>query len=437
MLVMKFGGTSVQDSAALQRVASIVRDHASGGESVLTVLSATSGTTNELLRCARAAAIGTDVGDAVDAITTRHHTILHELAPAADRTALDAVLDELRAYTRALAVLGECTNQSLDHMASFGERLSTTIFHAALVANGAPSTFLDVRSVMQTDDTFVSAAVDMASTRARCAATLAPLLTSGSIVVTQGFIGSTADGRTTTLGRGGSDYSAAILGAALHAREIRIWTDVSGVYSADPRIVPDARPIPELSFAEVRELALYGAKVLHPDTIAPAIEAAIPVLVLNTFRPDDPGTRIVDVTPSTADIHAVSIVRSCRCVRCSSATASHIRSVPDLGQAIILEADSIETSMLVLHTTTDERSLALDVALADTAAQVTDVAVIAVSGPRVAQPDVVSSVASAVRSTSIRALVCGAAGHTVFLAVDADGADDALRAVHSLILSRP
>jgi aspartate kinase len=436
MLVMKFGGTSVQDSRALRSVASIVRSATAAGEPVIAVLSATSGTTNELLRCARAAGGGHDVHSDVEAIAERHRAILTELAPSAPHDGLNAVLAELAAYTRALGVLDECTDQSLDHMASFGERLSTTILHAAFVAEGADASFLDVRTVMSTDDHFVSAAVNMAETKRRCMTTLAPMLRPSSIVVTQGFIGSTPDGRTTTLGRGGSDYSAAILGACLSAREIQIWTDVSGVYSADPRIAADARPIPSLDFDEVRELALYGAKVLHPDTIAPAIDASIPVLVLNTFRPDDPGTRIEAGAASTADIHAVSIVRSCRIVRCSVSTATHIRSLTELAPSIILDADTIESSLLVIHAPTETTSLAVDVATADAQAEVRNASLLAVSGPNVMHPRVTAAIAEALRSFDVRLFVSGAARHTVFAAVDASAGEDALRAVHAIIPHR-
>lgn len=433
MLVMKFGGTSVQDASALRKVASIASSHAAEPGGVLVVLSATSGTTNMLLSLAERAGRGDNIDAELAELTTRHTTILTELAPSASHIDLVHVLNECRAYAHALQVLGECTAQSLDHMASFGERLSTTILYSALRSENTTAIYFDVRNVMRTNENFCSAAVNMHDTRILCQQQLAPLCITDSIVITQGFIGSTADDRTTTLGRGGSDYTAAILGASLAAREIQIWTDVSGVYSTDPRIAPDAQPIPELSFGEVRELALYGAKVLHPDTIAPAVEALIPVCVLNTFRPDDAGTRIVAHSPSTAAIHAVSIVRGCSTVMCSAVAATHIRSVPELGRSIILETETVESAMLVLKCPDEDTNLALEVAIADASVAIRPASLLAVSGPRVNMPNILAAIASSVSAFQVYAIATGAAEHTIFLAVDESQSNDALRAIHEII----
>lgn len=433
MLVMKFGGTSVQDASALRKVASIVRSHAAEPGGVLVVLSATSGTTNMLLSLAERAGRGEPIDADLAGLATRHTAILTELASSASHRDLTQVLDECTSYARALHVLGECTTQSLDHMASFGERLSTTILYSALRSENVSAIYFDVRNVMRTNDSFCSATVNMHDTRLLCQQQLAPLCTTNTVVITQGFIGSTADDRTTTLGRGGSDYSAAILGAALTAREIQIWTDVSGVYSTDPRIAPDAQPIPELSFGEVRELALYGAKVLHPDTIAPAVDARIPVCVLNTFRPDDAGTRIVAHSPSTAAIHAVSIVRGCSTVLCSAATAKHIRSVPELGRSIILETETVESAMLVVKSPDEENILALEVAIADSSVAIHPTSLLAVSGPRVNMPSILATISSSVSAFRVHAIATGAAAHTIFVAVDAQQSDEALRAIHAII----
>lgn len=433
MLVMKFGGTSVQDASALRKVASIVRSHPAEPGGVLVVMSATSGTTNLLLSLAERAGRGDDIDAELAGLATRHTEILAELAPSASHVDLIHVLNECKAYARALQVLGECTAQSLDHMASFGERLSTTILYSALRSENTAAIYFDVRNVMRTNDIFCSATVNMHDTRILCQQQLAPLCATDSIVITQGFIGSTADDRTTTLGRGGSDYTAAILGASLAAREIQIWTDVSGVYSTDPRIAPDATPIPELSFGEVRELALYGAKVLHPDTIAPAVEALIPVCVLNTFRPDDAGTRIVAHSPSTAAIHAVSIVRGCSIVMCNAVAATHIRSVPELGRAIILETETVESAMLVVKCPDEEALLALEVAIADASVAIRPTSLLAVSGPRVNMPSIFAAIASSVSAFQVYAIATGAAEHTIFLAVDESQSNDALRAIHGII----
>ncbi len=430
---MKFGGTSVQDASSLKQVATIVKSHLIEPDGLVVVLSATAGTTDALLEIARSAGLGKDVADALDVLETRHTTILSQLAPLASDIGLRKVLEECKVYARALKVLGECTPQSLDHMAAFGEQLSTTILHSALESEAVQTTYFDVRQIMRTDDTFCSANVDFATTSQLSTKYLLPRCATGSVVVTQGFVGADQNDRTTTLGRGGSDYTCAILGAVLGAREIRIWTDVSGVYSADPRIVPEAQPITELSFGEVREMALYGAKVLHPDTIAPAIDASIPVQVLNTFRPNEPGTRIVGHSTTASDIHAVSIVRSCCYVRCDSTTATHLRSLAELSATIALETETAETSMFVFRTPTENSYLALEVALADSSVQIQRVSLIAVTGPAVSSPHVTAVVISAMSSLVVYCLSSGATEHTIFLAVDDQHGNDAIRAIHAII----
>ena len=430
---MKFGGTSVQDAASLKQVASIVKDRADEPDGLVVVLSATAGTTDALLDIARSAGLGRDVVSALEALDTRHTTILTELAPLASHNGLRSIIEDCKVYAHALKVLGECTPQSLDHMAAFGEQLSTSILHSALEAESVRTTYFDVRQIMRTDDLFGSANVEMDATRHLSTQHLVPCCSTGSVIVTQGFIGADQYDRTTTLGRGGSDYTCAILGAVLGAREICIWTDVSGVYSADPRVVPEAQPITELSFGEVREMALYGAKVLHPDTIAPAIDASIPVHVLNTFRPDEPGTRIVAHSTTTSDIHAVSIVRSCTFIRCNSSTASHLRSLAELSTTIALETGTIESSMFVFFTPTEDSFLALEVALADSSIPIQRVALIAVTGPAVLQPHVTSAIVSTMTPFVVHCLATGATAHTIFLAVNVQHGDDAVRAIHAII----
>ncbi|MCX6141488.1 MAG: aspartate kinase [Candidatus Kapabacteria bacterium] len=430
---MKFGGSSVKDATALRRVASIVANSIQEQGGTVVVLSATAGTTDDLITLARSAARAENCTSIIERIADRHRAILSELAPTVLHTKLDEVLSEFRSYVNALSVLGECTDQSLDHVTAFGERLSTTILHTALVDAGLPSTYFDVRRVMRTDDAFCAARVEMSDTLTLVGGLLAPLCTTGQVIVTQGFIGSTKDGLTTTLGRGGSDYTCAILGSMLCSREIQIWTDVSGVYSADPRIAGDAQPITELSFSEVREMALFGAKVLHPDTIAPAVEAEIPVVVLNTFHPEDHGTRIVGLASSGAEIHAVSIVRSCSLVRCNSLIADQLRSTHVINKAIILESKSIESSMIVVHTSTSESALALEVALVDTGLIVNRVVLLAVTGPKVMHQHVMSNIVESLAPYNVFCISSGSAEHTIFATVAEEQGNEALRSIHDLI----
>ena len=199
-----------------------------------------------------------------------------------------------KSYAKGFRCLKECTLKSADAAASFGELLSTTIFYYALKAGGTKTGFLDARKVMLTDSNFSSANIDCSGIASNCNEIISPMFKDNDIVITQGFIASDKEGCTTTLGRGGSDYTAAVLGAAINAEEIQIWTDVDGVLSADPRLVDDVIAIKLMQFDEMKELSFFGAKVLHPETVKPAIEKKIPVKVLNTFAPEQEGSLLVD-----------------------------------------------------------------------------------------------------------------------------------------------
>jgi aspartate kinase len=436
MIVMKFGGTSVQDASALRKVAAIIDAHGSEEGGVLVVLSATAKTTNALLDLARRAVNGIDaVRTDASALITRHENIVHELID--DISHRDEALQAVRSlgsdlvrYLDGIAILNECTDQSLDMVASFGERLSTTLFAIALSSMGRSSTFFDARSVMRTNDAATCAAVDMSETKRLCEANLRPLIQTGTVVVTQGFIGSTIDGVTTTLGRGGSDASAAIFGAALRTREIQIWTDVSGVYNADPRIIPDARPVPSMSFGEMRELALYGAKVLHPDAIKPAIDEGIPVRVLNTFSPNDEGTVITADRVEHGPLHAVSIVRSCIMISGDEAMLDQIRSREKIKQRILLESHSLEHSLLMLHAPDDAARTEIDVACAGTTAQVREAAIVVATGPSAQEPATLQRIGTALDGLNIHAVLSGMSPWAFFVIVPDEESVDVIRRIH-------
>lgn len=436
MLVMKFGGTSVQDSDALQRVLAIVASHANTHNGIIVVLSATSKTTDALLHIARTAAYASadEMQPLLQVLRNRHISIATSLITDAVHQEstirhVHELCGQLTDYCEGIATLGECTAQSLDMVASYGERLSTTIFEGACRAAGLRSAWFDVRTVMRTNEVFTQADVDHAIVRIQCRATLLPLLTSQSIVVTQGFLGATADGRTTTLGRGGSDYTAAILGAACGAEEIQIWTDVSGVYTTDPRMVAEARPIPRMSFREVRELAIYGAKVLHPDTIAPAIDANIPVRVLNTFRELDPGTTITAEQPLDADLHAVSVIRSCVAIHTSEPNAF----LNGVEEYVLLRTSTAESTVLILPARTDAERMAIDVAVAGKRVDRSDVALIAVCGPRAQAASSVRTLAAV--APHARMIISGSSDVSTFLVVADEHALETVRAIHGVLYS--
>ena len=304
MVVQKFGGTSVADPAAIRRLIGIVRAaRARDGRGPAVVVSAMSGVTDALLAIASAA--GADrLDDAlprVEEIRQRHLAAARELVPDAARDSLNAQLsdhfDQLTGIVRALGVLREVSPRTLDVVASMGELLTSRLVAAALTAAGVAAEWVDARRVIVTNDEHTRAVPLTRETNDALHAVMMPILDAGRVPVVGGFVGATSDGHTSTLGRGGSDYSGALVGAGIGATEIQIWTDVDGMLSADPRIVKSARLVRQLSFAEAAELAYFGAKVLHPSTILPAVERNIPVRILNSWKPDGTGT-VITATPS-------------------------------------------------------------------------------------------------------------------------------------------
>jgi aspartate kinase len=297
MIVMKFGGTSMEDANAIRNVAEIV--HRTVHRKPVVVASACAGVTNALLGICKKAVGGQapEALDDVESLRRRHRTIASELFQGevtfTVHSQIDALLDALRDLTRSIAILGELTDRSLDTFASYGERLSSYLLYHELSRRGIFSMLLDVRDVLITDGEYTRAVPRFDIIDRKAAELIAPKIEGGQVVVTQGFIGATEEGITTTLGRGGSDYSAAILGSALNAEEIQIWTDVDGVLSCDPRTVPSARLLGRISFQEAAELAYFGAKVLHPATILPAVRKNIPVRVVNSRKPEGEGTLIM------------------------------------------------------------------------------------------------------------------------------------------------
>lgn len=294
---MKFGGTSVQDARAMRTVSHIVKQHQALRPVV--IISACAGVTNALLALARHAVEGRrgEALEAVESLRLRHRQIAHELLGGeilfTVQSQIDAMLDELRDLVRSISILGELTHRSLDTFASFGEKLSTLLLYHQFVQDDLPAVLINAQEVIITNADFTRAVPIMAEIEDRARRIVKPKIDAGHIVLTQGFLGATADGVPTTIGRGGSDYSAALLGAALGPAEIQIWTDVDGIMTCDPTVVQEARLIEELTFQEAAELAYFGAKVLHPSTILPAIQKNIPVRVLNSKHLASRGSVIV------------------------------------------------------------------------------------------------------------------------------------------------
>src|SRR3954468_1147454 len=291
MIVAKFGGTSVADSAAITRLIDIVRGKVP--EQPVIVVSALAGMTDALLDlAARADSPDGALDGALDGLLQRHEQIARSL-PGSE-VALESILFDGEALRQELRTLKDrrVTPAHLDAIAGRGELWSSRLVAAALEGAGMKAAWIDIRPIMVTDSRFTRATpyVQVINTRAReC---LRPLCEAGQIPVTQGFIGATATGASTTLGRGGSDFTAALLGAALEARRVEIWTDVDGLMTADPRIVPSARTLKAASYEEAAELATFGAKILHPATALPLVRSGIPIVILNSRHPDRSGTTI-------------------------------------------------------------------------------------------------------------------------------------------------
>lgn len=305
-VVMKFGGTSVKDAGAIRNAGAIVAREERRGQVV--VVSACAGVTNALVHIAEQAA-GRNTAEALrefELLKERHFEIASALLPSGllldVKQALSSIFQEVEPMIPCVATLQELTPRTLDQFMACGERCSSLLVFHHFLQRGLPATLLDARKVVITDDAFGCAAPHFKTIKRQARRLIAPLMKSGSVVVTQGFIGSTPSAVTTTLGRGGSDYSAAILGSVLEADEIQIWTDVEGILTADPSLLPEARSIPEMTFEEAAELAYFGARVLHPSTILPAVRKNIPVRVLNSREPQSHGTRITQTAAPGASV---------------------------------------------------------------------------------------------------------------------------------------
>ena len=318
LLVMKFGGTSVGSVEALDKVVEIVNRAKRENHALVIVVSAMNGVTNLLLEAAHKAEDGDEAfaHQARLEIEQKHsQTTLYFLGDSPERNQVMAEIKQLLAEFELLChgirVLGELTPRALDVIGGLGERISVPQVTAILNSAGIPAQGVAATELIVTDNRFGAAAPIIEATAQKTEARLRPLLEEGLVPVVTGFIGATVEGIPTTLGRGGSDYSATILGRALKTDEVWIWTDVNGVMTTDPRIVPEAHPISHLSYAEISELSYFGAKVLHSQAIRPARREGIPVRILNTFEPDHPGTLITaEAQDSNRTLKAVTAIKN-------------------------------------------------------------------------------------------------------------------------------
>lgn len=460
--VYKFGGTSVGSVAAVEGVAGIVAD-AVREHQVAIVVSAMSGVTDALLRGAHTAANGD--GESYQQIAAeieqRHAAAATELvASATGRQRLAGetarLLHAFTSLCQGIHVLGELTPRALDTISSFGERLNAPLVAAALRTRGLQAQAVDAQSLIRTDDRFGDASPVWAPTHAQIVEQLVPLLDAGTVPVITGFIGATEAGNITTLGRGGSDYSAAIVGAALEADAVVFWKEVDGVMTADPRVVPDARVLRRISFEEISELAYFGAKVLHPKTIRPLIERNIPVYFRNTFNPQHPGTVVAPRDGQRGAVRAVTAIKN---LSLFAVVGRGMLGIPGIAARTFGAVARVHASVLMISQASSEQSICF-VLPSGTAARVkqeletelaAEIARRDIDGI-VVQPDtvIVSVVGAGIRATpgiagrifmalgerdiNIHAIALGSSEYSLNLVVDAADADAAVRAIHPLTM---
>jgi aspartate kinase len=459
LIVMKFGGTSVGSAERIAQAAQLAVDTAHKGHRVVVVTSAMSKVTDSLIAAARQASTGKWDGKIRQELFDRHNTVADTVVghePARHADVLDALqkrLDRFEKLCFGLSMVHELTPRLLDAISGTGEMLAAPLVAAAITARGKTSTAIDATELIVTTDQYGGAEPLMDETRARTSARLTPLLDRGEIPVVTGFIAATADGVMTTLGRGGSDYSASIVGAALDADEVWIWTDVDGVMTANPSEVPEARTLAEISYSEASELAYYGAKVLHYKTILPAFRKRIPVRILNSFNPSHPGTRVtVEGNPSAQGVKAVTSIRGVILVAISG---SGMQGIPGIAAKTFDVVAAQQANVLMISQASSENNICFVLSAAEAPRVVTalrsaleielmrghieeisaeqQVAIVAAVGDRMrGSPGIAATVFGALGEAGVNVIAIsqGSSERNISLVVTERDAASAVKAIH-------
>jgi aspartate kinase len=453
IVVMKFGGTSVEDATAILRTASIVAGRLRRGLNPIIVVSAMSKVTDTLLTAAAAAGRNQreEALSLSDTLRTRHLNTAAELVTDPDRlTSLQLNIhhdfDTLDDLLRGISAVGELTPRTSDHVVSFGERLSSLIVAAAFSQQGVNAAHTDARTVILTDNHYGKATPNERAIEAALTSQVLPLVDLNKVPVMGGFIGS-CDGITTTLGRGGSDYTAALVGGALHTGAIEIWTDVNGIMTTDPRIVPEALRVKTISFEEAAELAYFGAKVLHPATILPAVQKNIPVFVLNSRNAENEGTKITATPPpcktpfkSIAAKKKLTIID----IVASRMLLAHgfLAAVFEVFDKHKCAIDMVSTSEISVSVTVDSRE-ALPAISADLS-KIADVkfegnkALICLVGEDIrGQSGISGQVFSAISHINVRMISQGASEINMSFMINEEDVEEAVRSLHQKFFSSP
>jgi aspartokinase/homoserine dehydrogenase 1 len=378
MIVMKFGGTSVGNGERIAGVADITAHTiAKTGRAPIVVVSAMSGVTDKLVRAATTAAAGDRQTfiEIRDDLQASHNQAIDTCVTDAElarslKVEIEGLLLWFETLCQSIATLGELTPRGMDVVSGLGERLSARIVAGALLSRGICARMIEATELVVTNNSFGSAIPLFEETSVKCRSLLLPLVNAGIVPVVTGFIGATVDGIATTLGRGGSDYSATIIGRCLPADEVWIWTDVNGVMTADPRIVPEARTLPHISYAEIAELAFFGAKVLHPKTIQPVVQLNIPIRVLNSFNPEHEGTLVCGDSVLTPLIKGITAIRNLSMV---TVTGRGMLGVPGVAGRVFSAVAHSGASVLMITQSSSEQNICFVVRTSEAEAAVRSV----------------------------------------------------------------
>jgi aspartate kinase len=450
---MKFGGTSVEDAEAMKRTAGIVRGRRQRGLEAVVVVSAMAKVTDLLLSAAAAAGRGDKAGALAIGARLRHRHIDTSTALLDPerfnrlQATLHQEFDALDDLLRGIAAVGELTPRTNDLVLSFGERLSSRIIAEAFEQHGLRGAHVDARSCIVTDASYGKAVPQESAIEARLAAIVLPLIDAGKTPVIGGFIGATTDGITTTLGRGGSDYTAALVGGGMHAGAIEIWTDVNGIMTTDPRICPDALRVKTISFEEAAELAYFGAKVLHPATILPAVQKSIPVWVLNSRNPENEGTKITAMAAKCASpFKSIAAKKKLTIIDvvASRMLMSHgyLKAVFDVFDKYKCVIDMVSTSEVSISVSVDSNQQ-----LPEICAELAKIADVKMEGHKAlvclvgedirGHNGIAGQVFGAISHVNVRMISQGASEINMSFMIDEEDVEEAVRSLHEHFFANP
>jgi aspartate kinase len=454
LVVMKFGGTSVEDPAAILRTAAIVQSRVAQGRNPVVVVSAMARVTDQLLRAAICAAQGDRTGALAisSRLRSRHRDTAAALVKnpeeaAALITLIDNKFDSLDEVLRGLAAILELTPRISDLIVSYGERISSQIVAAAFRERGIDAAHVDAREVIITDSEFQKAVPIDALIEQKAQEHLIPLIKKGNVPVMGGFIASNEGGVTTTLGRGGSDFTGALVGGAVNADAIEIWTDVDGIMTADPRVCPDALRVKIISFEEAAELAYFGAKVLHPATILPAVKKNIPVLVLNSRNAECEGTRIISIAPHcSSPFKSIAVKKRLAIIDVVASrmlmTHGYLRQIFEVFDKHKCAVDMVSTSEVSVSLTVDSNASLPDLSaelgkLADVKYEGKKALVCLVGEDIRGRNGMAAQVFNAIKHINVRMISQGASEINMSFMIEEEDADEAVRSLHAAFFQNP